>query len=151
MSGASDLMSVRNIVADKIVIDAECRGPLLRLLEPLSFWGGFNPADGTITDVHHPQCGVSITASILMLERTRGSTSSTGDLVEALRLGSGPAGIILGQPDLTVVTAALVAEELYQIKIPVLLIDPASWTTLQTGDDVSISAGIVSVLHTDQA
>ena len=63
-----------------------------------------------------------------------------------MRRGFGPAGIILGQPGLTVLTAALVAAELYKIKIPVLLIDRSNWTTLHTGDEVSISTGIVSVL-----
>jgi hypothetical protein len=143
-------MSTTKIHADKIVMDAECRGSLLRLIEPLSFWGGFNPADGTITDVHHPQCGLSIAAKVLLLERTRGSTSSTGDLVEAMRLGSGPAGIILGKPDLTVVTAVLVAAELYEMSIPVLLIDPCNWRLLQTGTEVSISAGVVSLSQADR-
>ena len=136
-------MSSAKIIADKIIIDAECRGALLRLVEPLSFWGGFDPTDGTITDVHHPQCGQSIATIVLRLERTRGSTSSTGDLVEAMRLGSGPAGIILGQPDLTILTAVLVAAELYAISIPVLLLDPSNWTTLQTGTEVSISADAI--------
>jgi predicted aconitase with swiveling domain len=67
-----------------------------------------------------------------------------------MRLGSGPAGIILGQPDLTILTAVLVAAELYEISIPVLLIDSNKWATLQTGEEVSISAGAVSLSRSKQ-
>jgi predicted aconitase with swiveling domain len=133
------------IHADKVVVDGECNGPILQLAEPLSFWGGFDSSTGTITDVHHPQCGERITGTVLVLRGTRGSTSSTGDLVEAIHLGNGPAGIILGQPDLTVVTAVLMAAELYDDKIPLLLIDPSKWSALHTAADVSIAKGAVTV------
>jgi predicted aconitase with swiveling domain len=133
------------IQADKIVADAECDGPVLRLAEPLSFWGGFDSSTGAITDVHHPQCGERITGTVLVLKSTRGSTSSTGDLVEAIHLGSGPSGIILGQPDLTVMTAVLIAAELYDDRIPLLIIDPAKWSALRTATEVSIAKGAVTI------
>jgi predicted aconitase with swiveling domain len=136
-------MRLHEIHADKIIIDAECSGQALRLLEPLSFWGGFDPVTGAITDVHHAQCGESIAGTILLLQRTRGSTSSPGDLVEAIRLGKGPAGIILGQADLTILTSALVAAELYGLRIPVLVMQPDKWTHIPTGSEVSISSGII--------
>ena len=91
----------------------------LRLEEPLSFWGGLDPETGAIIDRHHPQCGESIAGRELLLERTRGSTSSPGVLVEAIRLGNGPANIVLGEPDLCILGAVFVAKTLYGIDIPV--------------------------------
>ena len=38
-------------------------GEVLVLDEPLSFWGGLDPETGTLIDAHHPQAGVSLTAT----------------------------------------------------------------------------------------
>lgn len=91
----------------------------LRLDEPLSFWGGLDPATGLIVDVHHPQCGQSIAGKVLLLERTSGSTSSPGALLEAIRQGNGPAAIVLDAPDMSVTSAVVLADELYGIVVPV--------------------------------
>jgi len=91
----------------------------LRLTEPLSFWGGLDPETGKIVDRHHPQFGESIAGRSLIMERTRGSTSSPGTLIEAIRLGNGPADITLRQPDLTVMAAVKVAKLLYSIEVDV--------------------------------
>ena len=91
----------------------------LRLTEPLSFWGGLDPETGRIIDRHHPQYGESIAGHSLFMARTRGSTSSPGTLVEAIRLGNGPANIMLQQPDLTVMAAVKVAKLLYSIEVDV--------------------------------
>jgi predicted aconitase with swiveling domain len=91
----------------------------LRLTEPLSFWGGLDPETGRIIDRHHPQYGESIAGRSLFMARTRGSTSSPGTLVEAIRLGNGPANIMLQQPDLTVMAAVKVAKLLYSIEVDV--------------------------------
>lgn len=95
----------------------------LRLDEPLSFWGGLDPATGVIVDVRHPQCGESIAGKVLVLERTSGSTSSPGTLLEAIRLGRGPTAIVLTAPDMTVASAVFMARELYGIDIPVTILN----------------------------
>jgi predicted aconitase with swiveling domain len=91
----------------------------LRLTEPLSFWGGLDPETGKIVDRHHPQFGESIAGRSLIMARTRGSTSSPGTLIEAIRLGNGPADITLQQPDLTVMAAVKMAKLLYSIEVDV--------------------------------
>ena len=70
-------------------------------------------------DVHHPQCGQSIAGKVLLLKRTSGSTNSPGALLEAIRQGNGPAAIVLDAPDMTVTSAAFLANELYGIEVPV--------------------------------
>lgn len=91
----------------------------LKLTEPLSFWGGLDPGTGCIVDRHHPQFGTCIRGRKLVMKRTRGSTSSPGTLVEAVRLGNGPAEIVLREPDMTVLSAVRVAMALYDIDIEV--------------------------------
>jgi len=89
------------------------------LTQALSFWGGLDPATGTIIDRHHPQYGETIAGRSLIMTGTRGSTSSPGTLIEAIRLGNGPSNITLQRPDLTVMAAVKVAKLLYSIEIDV--------------------------------
>ncbi len=44
------------------ILDGRADGPVLALSEPLSFWGGVDPATGRIIDVHHPAHGASCLA-----------------------------------------------------------------------------------------
>ena len=98
-------------------------GKRLELGEPLSFWGGFDPQSGIITDPAHPQFGEKVTGRVLVLQRTRGSTSSPGALLESLRLGTGPSGFVLQEPDAVVLVATHLAAVLYGIDIPVTILD----------------------------
>lgn len=91
----------------------------LHLTEPLSFWGGLDPQTGRIVDRRHPQYGESIVGRVLIMERTRGSTNSPGTLIEALRLGNGPARIELLRPDMVVIAAVRMAKALYGIDVDV--------------------------------
>ncbi len=91
----------------------------LKLDVALSFWGGLDPATGEIIDVRHPQHGKSIAGKRLILERTAGSTSSPGALLEAIRRGKGPAAVVLQNPDMTITSAVFMAKALYDIDIPV--------------------------------
>lgn len=88
----------------------------LRLSEPLSFWGGLDPQTGRVIDAAHPQVGESITGKLLRMPHSRGSSSSPSVLAESLRLGTGPAAIILDRPDPMVVLGAMVARLLYGIE-----------------------------------
>ena len=53
-------------------------GPVLFSDEPLSFWGGVDPATGRIIDVHHPLQGRVIAGRVLMMPSTRGSCTGSG-------------------------------------------------------------------------
>lgn len=91
------------------------------LSEPLSFWGGVDD-HGTIVDLHHPQVGESLSAKLLFLPSGRGSSSSSSSLAELIRAGAGPCGIVLGQPDSIIAVGAIVAAELYDLYVPVVLV-----------------------------
>jgi len=80
---------------------------VLKLDDPVSFWGGIGP-EGTIIDVHHPQHGATVTGRVLVMRTGRGSSSGTYVLAELIRLGLAPAGIILTEPDGIIATGALV-------------------------------------------
>lgn len=94
-------------------------GPLVVLDEGLSFWGGFDPVDGVVIDRSHPQRGVSLSGKVVFMPHGRGSSSSSSVLAEAMRLGTAPAGIVLGEPDSILVIGSLVARWLYGVACPI--------------------------------
>lgn len=112
-------------------------GEALVLAEPLSFWGGVDPATGDVIDTHHPQRGANVAGRIVVMPSGRGSSSSSSVLAEAIRAGTAPAAIVLSEPDPILALGAIVARELYGRSIPVAVIpDPG----LRTGEAVTLIA-----------
>lgn len=114
-------------------------GEVLVLDEALSMWGGFDPETGLVIDRHHPQFGADLTGKIVVLPSGRGSSSSSSVLAEAIRTGTAPAAMVLGQPDDIILLGAIVAQELYRITMPVVVADAAGYATLKTGQRVSLA------------
>lgn len=110
----------------------------LRLDEPLSLWGGVDPGTGEIIDVHHPQRGASITGCLLLMPGGRGSSSSASVLAEMVRLGTAPAAIGLGEPDLILAIGAAVAQELYGVEVPVVVLPADELAAIPEGVEVRI-------------
>lgn len=109
-------------------IDSEIE--LICLDEPLSFWGGFDAASGTIIDRSHPQHGESLARRIVAMPGSKGSSGTPGVLGEALRLGTGPAAIIVTKADINLVAGALTAAALYNTTCPILLVTQTEFDNL---------------------
>ncbi|MBA3737934.1 MAG: DUF126 domain-containing protein [Actinobacteria bacterium] len=122
----------------RILVEGNATGPALVLDEPLSFWGGLDPATGEIVEANHHQRGSVVTGTILVMPSGRGSSSSATVLAEAIRVGTAPAGIVLGTPDDIIVIGTLVAAELYGVSIPVVVASPTTLGTIQNGEEVSL-------------
>ena len=93
--------------------EGRAAGQSLLLSEPLSFWGGLDPATGEIVDRHHPRSGAITTGKILVMPHGRGSSGASSILAECIRAGTGPVGIVLEEPDAMLLVGSLVAAELY--------------------------------------
>lgn len=104
----------------RVLVGGVATGEILHLEEPLSLWGGLDPVTGLIMDRNHPQVGESMSGRIVVMPHGRGSSSSSSILAEALRLGSGPAGFVLAEPDAILVIGALVANRLYSTCCPIV-------------------------------
>jgi predicted aconitase with swiveling domain len=120
----------------RTLVPGVARAPALVLDEPMSFWGGVDPATGDIVDVHHPQRGARVAGVVLVMPGGRGSSSSSTVLAEAARAGTAPAAIVLREPDPILVLGAIVARELYGTQIPVVVAS----VPLTTGGAVRITA-----------
>jgi uncharacterized protein len=133
-------MNARTFGAVTLVPGA-ASGSILKLDEPLSFWGGLDSATGMIIDRRHPQCGVRVAGRVLMMPGGRGSSSGSATLAEALRLGNGPAAILMLERDAIIVVGAMVAAELYGLACPVALADGRDWETLAAAASLALEAG----------
>lgn len=101
--------------------------------EGLSLWGGMDPATGELIDVRHPQRGVLLTGRVVVMPSGRGSSSSASVLAEAVRAGTAPAGFVLGEPDLILEIGAAVAQELYGITVPIVVLPPPELAAIVDG------------------
>lgn len=127
-------------LSGRVLLPGAARGRALVLQEPLSFWGGVDPASGQIIDRRHPQRGKHVAGRVLALPSGRGSSSASSVLAEALRRGTGPAAILLAEPDGILLLGAMVAGELYGTACPVLVLPPPGYARLRTGQLVTIEA-----------
>ncbi|HEX6946072.1 MAG TPA: DUF126 domain-containing protein [Acidimicrobiia bacterium] len=119
-------------VAEPLVLD-----------EPLSFWGGVDPATGLIVEPSHPQYGESVAGRVVVMPHGRGSSSSSSVLAELLRQGVGPAAIVLREPDSILAIGALVAAELYGTVCPIVVTaeDPGPGPWVVDGDGAFVLGG----------
>jgi predicted aconitase with swiveling domain len=120
-------------------------GKALVLGEPLSLWGGVDPATGIVIDARHPQRGQSVKDRVLVMPAVRGSSSSSSVLAETVRAGCAPAAILLGEADLILAVGAAVAEELYGRRVPVLVLPREQLAGIADGAAVRVEGADVSL------
>jgi hypothetical protein len=135
------------VVIDGVpLVAGEARGTALVGREPLSFWGGYDSRTGEIIDRAHPLSGANAAGRVLVLPFSRGSSTTTAVLLEAARVGTAPAAIIVAGRDTFFALAAIVAFEMYGRELPVVAIGEADLTRVETGDDVRVDrSGRVTV------
>ena len=123
--------------------------------DPVSFWGGVSADDGVIIDVHHRHRGRSVAGTVLVMPVGRGSSSASAVLAETLRLGVGPAAIVLGSTDVILAAGAVVARELYGIECPIVALEPTSFDAVAACADarldVDASGGTAVIRALDAA
>jgi predicted aconitase with swiveling domain len=113
-----------------VLIEGQARGPLIKLSEDISLWGGVDPLSGIVIDRRHPQYGESIAGKILAMNRSIGSSSGSSILLELLQRNLGPLGVILIEVDFIVTLGVVVAREMKFGDIPVVRIDPDDFCLL---------------------
>lgn len=121
------------------ILPGTAEGPILATTEPLSFWGGIDPASGKIIDVHHPLHGQSIRGAALMMPSTRGSCTGSGVLLDLALSGMAPAALIFSQTEDVVTLGALIADKMFGHPLPVLRLPPEDWERLRKEPKVKIT------------
>jgi uncharacterized protein len=108
--------------------------------EPLSFWGGYDWRTGEIIDRRHALSGSIARDKILAVPFTRGSSTTTAVLLEAIRAKTAPAAILTTDTDFFFALASVVAEELYASPLPLVALAAEDFAQLRTDDEVQITA-----------
>src|SRR5580658_571531 len=105
------------LMAGELILGQATSGPLLRLTEPVSFWGGVDEKTGQIIDQHHPQYRVCLAGTALLMGAARGSSSSSSTLLECVRLETAPAMLLLTERD-TILPVGVAAAWRYTAAAP---------------------------------
>jgi predicted aconitase with swiveling domain len=112
------------------LLAGQAEGQVVFTDEPLSFWGGYNAREGKIIDMHHELCGASVAGKIFVLPGARGSSTGSGILLEAIRLGTAPAALVLKRRDAILALGAIVGRELYNKTLPLLVVSEQDFAEL---------------------
>ena len=128
------------MIEGKALVAGETKGLALVTNEPLSFWGGYDQWTGEIIDRRHPLSGQNAKGKILVVPASRGSSTTTAVLLEAIRNGNAPAAIVVSCVDRFFALASIVADEMYGRPIPVIALASQEFDSLQTGEQIEVFA-----------
>lgn len=141
---------MERIIQGKTIVAGEAKGRLLVSREPLSFWGGYDYETGEIIDRRHPLSGQVAAGRVLAVPFTRGSSTTTAVLLEAVRAGTAPAAILTTGPDRFFALASIVADEMYGTPIPLVALLESDFSALQDGQWIAVKkSGEVAISGRD--
>ena len=140
------------VIAGRVIVAGQAAGEALVTHDALSFWGGYDFHTGEIIDRHHPLAGVRAAGRILAVPFSKGSSTTTAVLLEAVRAGTAPAAIVTTGTDAFFALASIVAEVMYGKSFPVIALEAAEFATLRTGERLRIEAsGLIRFVRDGEA
>ena len=126
------------VIRGRAVVAGAAEGEALVTGESLSFWGGYDFRTGEIIDRHHPLAGVCAAGRILAVPFSKGSSTTTAVLLEAVRAGTAPAAILTTGVDSFFALASIVADVMYAKPFPVIALEADDFARLRTGDRLAV-------------
>lgn len=130
----------------QVVSAGQAEGVALVSSEPLSFWGGYDYHTGEVIDRRHPLSGQIASQRILCVPSSRGSSTTTAVLLEAVKAGAAPTAILTTGVDTFFALASIVADEMYGKPIPIVALTPDDFARLRTGDWLVVDQGGVVIV-----
>ena len=101
--------------------------------QPISFYGGVNPENGTVIEKGHPLEGKNIAGKILVFPNGKGSTVGSYTLYRLKKNGTAPAAMVNRETDAIVAVGAIISE------IP-MVDKPEHYDKLKTGMRLKVDA-----------
>lgn len=125
------------------------RGELLVTGQSISFWGGVDPASGTIIDPRHELFGQRIAGKVLAFPFGKGSSTTSLIILELVRLGCEPKAIVNIDVEPILATGPIVSKGFYGKSIPMVTLSAADFEKLKTAREVVVDAdrGWVTILR----
>jgi uncharacterized protein len=126
----------------RTVVPGTVEGEALVSHEPISGWGGIDPARGVIIEPRHELFGQCFTAKILVFPSAKGSSGWSGFFQATRLMGTAPIGMIVARVSTKAALGAVVT------RVPAVTdLDRDPCAVIRTGDWVRIdaAAGVVEV------
>ncbi|KAF2822232.1 hypothetical protein CC86DRAFT_458713 [Ophiobolus disseminans] len=120
--------------------------PLLAANLELSFWGGVDQKTGEVIDRFHPLSGRHLKDTILAIPGSRGSCGGSIIMLELMLGGVGPKALIFERPEAIITLGVLVAEEVWNMGVPVIVLKSEEFQELMSwdGKEVHVQGSQVS-------
>ena len=136
-------MSGETIIHGRCIVPGKVNAEAVVSKTRISFWGGYNPAEGTVTEKGNPLEGVSLNNKVAIFISTKGSSGTSNCLNLARRYGTQPAAFINTELDSLAVCGCIANE------IPMMAdLDKDPFEIIKTGDMIEMDAevGIIKVI-----
>jgi predicted aconitase with swiveling domain len=130
------------ILRGRTVVPGVVAGEALVSHEPISGWGGIDPARGVIIERRHELVGVCFTGKILVFPSAKGSSGWSGFFQTTRLTGTAPIGMVIGRISAKSALGAVVT------RVPAVTdLDQDPCEAVATGDWVRIDNGVVEVIR----
>lgn len=129
---------MERVLKGRAVIAGAAEGAALVSNESLSFWGGLSSSTGEVIDRRHELSGENVTGRIFVFPQGRGSSTASAVLLESIRNGVAPAGIINLKVDPILALGSIVSDELYGRSVPIVVLAEEDFVSIKRGDHVII-------------
>jgi predicted aconitase with swiveling domain len=114
----------------RIIYKGKAEGEALVTSQPISFYGGVDPATGVIIEKGHELQGQSVKDKILVFPTGKGSTVGSYTLYRMKKNDTAPAGMINNECETVVAVGVIISE------IP--CVDKIDISKIKTGDKIQI-------------
>ena len=125
------------------ILPGQAAGQVLACDEPISFWGGVDPATGRVIDVHHPLAGQSIAGRVLVMPGTRGSCTGSGVLLDMVLNGHAPAVLVFAEAEDVVTLGAMIGAAMFDRPLPVLRLTRDAFDALAVAGHATITDTVI--------
>jgi hypothetical protein len=122
----------------RTIYKGNVEGEALVTSQPISFYGGVDPATGVVIEKGHELQGQSVKGKILVFPTGKGSTVGSYTLYRMKKNDTAPAGMINKECETVVAVGVIISEIPCVDKIDILKIN--------TGDKIKIENDSVTVL-----
>ncbi|MEW6624046.1 MAG: DUF126 domain-containing protein [Bacillota bacterium] len=129
------------IIKANTVVEGEAEGEAVVSRQAFSFFGGFDFKKGQVVDPKSDVYGADLKGKIFAYPRGKGSSSTAGVILEALRQDAAPKAIINVESEKILVVGAIVAQVVFGWNLPIVSITDEDFHKLSSGGFVKISNG----------
>jgi uncharacterized protein len=98
------------ILKGRKVMGGKAEGEALVSIEPVSFYGGVDPATGCITEPGHCCCGENISGKVFVFPSGKGSTVGSYVIYRMKKQGTAPAAIINIETEAIIATGCVISD-----------------------------------------